>query len=534
MKEIKSVVRDIQSAFDKNQYPCEFLDAYDQIECLAGHYGRDTFLVQKKNGEELFIAKCYDRAVFSLPAEADLLTDLEHPGLPRFAGCYSNEKRLCIVREYVEGTPLGEYASKRSLSAEDVKDIGVRLCDILAYLHSRPRPVIHRDIKPANIIVRPDGSLVLIDFDIARMFRDGAGEDTVFFGTKGFAPPEQYGFAQTDARADIYSFGVLLRCLLTGSIRENPNVHLDPGMQAVIDKCTAFAPEDRFKDVSELKTALLSAKKRPRLSKKQLVYAALLALLCFAAGFGVGRCAALLPSPPRAVSFSEPLIEAAVRLQLGVGNDAKLKEEDLLRVKEVYIFGNEVFKNRDSFDGVGPEDSVRGGIKSLDDIRLLPNLEILDIAHQGEMEISGLKYAANLNHISLSHMRISDCSVLAELKSLRIINIFDTDISDFSALAACERLENISIGQCPIRSVEQIGEYPWLKSLSLNCLKMDNLDGLEAMPRLKEVFLEHSEIEDCSALRKLRYLETVYASEDNFAQIEEALAGSGVEVSVQN
>ncbi|NMA94223.1 MAG: protein kinase [Clostridiales bacterium] len=531
MREIKSVVRDIQSAFDKNNYPSEFLADYDQIECLAGHYGRETFLVQKKNSEELFIAKCYDKSVFSLPADADLLSDLEHPGLPRFAACYDNDKMLCIVREYIEGTPLGEYAAKRSLSSDEIKDICVRLCDILSYLHKRPKPVIHRDIKPGNIIIRPDGNIVLIDFDIARMFRDGAGEDTVFFGTKGFAPPEQYGFAQTDARADIYSFGVLLRCLLTGNIRENRNIRLDPGLQAIIDKCTAFAPEDRFKDILELKSALLAAKgSRPKLSVKQIIRAAVLILLFFVIGFVVGRYTNLFSPPPKAISFSEPLIEAAVRLQLGVGAEANLNEEELSEVKQLFIFGKEVYKDEEAFFNRKVDESVRGGLKNLEDIRMLPNLEVLYIAHQGDLDISGLEQASNLWSLQLKNLGLSDCKILSELKDLKHACLFDTDISDFRALESCERLESLNIGLCPIRNIEQIGEYPWLRELGINNIKMESLDGLEAIPRLKIVYLEHSEIEDISALLKLDYLETVYAGEENFVQISEVLAGSDVEV----
>ena len=95
----------------------------------------------------------------------------------------------------------------------------IRLCaklaEILIYLHSRTPPVIHRDIKPENVIITEEKEPVLIDFDIARTFKTAEETDTVFFGTKGYAPPEQYGFAQTDCRSDIYAFGVLLRFLLT-------------------------------------------------------------------------------------------------------------------------------------------------------------------------------------------------------------------------------------------------------------------------------------------------------------------------------
>lgn len=86
--------------------------------------------------------------------------------------------------------------------------------------------MIHRDLKPSNIIVTganctlDEGltfsSLVIIDLGIARVWRDGADADTVKFGTRPYAPPEQYGFGQTSVRSDVYALGALLFFCLTG------------------------------------------------------------------------------------------------------------------------------------------------------------------------------------------------------------------------------------------------------------------------------------------------------------------------------
>lgn len=88
-------------------------------------------------------------------------------------------------------------------------------------------PVIHRDLKPSNIIVSgvryaadagmTFSSLVIIDLGIARVWRDGADADTVKFGTRSYAPPEQFGFGQTSVRSDIYALGALLFFCLTGT-----------------------------------------------------------------------------------------------------------------------------------------------------------------------------------------------------------------------------------------------------------------------------------------------------------------------------
>lgn len=75
---------------------------------------------------------------------------------------------------------------------------------------------IFRDLKPANVMLTPDNELFLIDFGIARFHTPGKTRDTTPLGSPGYAPPEQYGSAQTDQRSDIYSLGATLQTLLTG------------------------------------------------------------------------------------------------------------------------------------------------------------------------------------------------------------------------------------------------------------------------------------------------------------------------------
>lgn len=285
MVDRKHAAQEIESAFSKIGYPEAFLADYDQLECLAAHHGRETFLVMEKGTGRLCVAKCYDASLFSDLGAESLLRDLRHEGLPSFCGSYRNESMLVLVRSYVEGVPLSEYARNRELSQADVIGLCVRLADILIYLHSREPAVIHRDIKPENIIVTENAGIVLIDFDIARTYKGAEGTDTVFFGTKGYAPPEQYGFAQTDRRSDIYAFGVLLRFLLTDSVRENGKIRLYKPLKKIISRCTAFAPDNRYSDMRQVKRALLLANPRAQalwLGRIAACAAAMIALLSFA------------------------------------------------------------------------------------------------------------------------------------------------------------------------------------------------------------------------------------------------------------
>lgn len=247
----------ICQAYDEEPYPQGFRESYTIMECLADRNGIDTFLVQDHE-ERRYIAKCYSKSIWAI-ANNGILDGLEHQGLPHQVASFEDEHMRILVREYVEGTSLDRYAEDNDLTERQIVDICLKLCDILSYLHHRSEPIIHRDIKPQNVIVKPDGTIALIDFDIARVFNDENDTDTVFFGTRSYAPPEQYGFSQTDARADIYSLGVLLRFLLTGSPRENKNVRVYRPLGKIIRTCTAFAPDERYSDVSLVARALKHA-----------------------------------------------------------------------------------------------------------------------------------------------------------------------------------------------------------------------------------------------------------------------------------
>jgi serine/threonine protein kinase len=151
--------------------------------------------------------------------EARLLTTLSHPRLPRVTDFFREDDRVYLVMDYVEGQNLKAFLEahgREPLPCTDVMGWGIQVCEILTYLHSRTPPVIFRDIKPANLIRRPDDTICLVDFGIARQVRRGAATDTIVFGSPGYAPPEQYGHGQTDARADLYALGATLHHLLTG------------------------------------------------------------------------------------------------------------------------------------------------------------------------------------------------------------------------------------------------------------------------------------------------------------------------------
>ena len=159
-------------------------------------------------------------AVNAFKREALMLAGLMHQNLPRIYDHFSEGGRWYLVMDCIEGQTLEEYLNKISgslLPLEEVLEVGIQLCAVLDYLHTRQPPIIFRDLKPANVMLTPDGMVFLIDFGIARHFKPGQTKDTIAFGSPGYAAPEQYGKAQTTPRSDMYSLGATLHQLLSGN-----------------------------------------------------------------------------------------------------------------------------------------------------------------------------------------------------------------------------------------------------------------------------------------------------------------------------
>lgn len=158
-------------------------------------------------------------ATASYNREIMLLPSLQHKSLPRIYDHFTDPEHWYIVQEYIEGYTLEELLKaipEKCLPMEEVLDIGIALCDVLAYLHSQDPPIIFRDVKPANIMLTRKGRLYLIDFGIARRYHKRQRKDTVPLGTPGYAAPEQYNKGQTRRQTDIYGLGATLQTLLTG------------------------------------------------------------------------------------------------------------------------------------------------------------------------------------------------------------------------------------------------------------------------------------------------------------------------------
>ncbi len=514
MSDITNAVKELSAAIKEIELPQELLEGYDILECLAHSHGTETYLAQQKGSNKLCIAKCYDKKLYKTVNESGILKALSHKGLPIFINEYHNDTFVCIVREFIKGTPLDKYMDEIDLTEAQAVTLCVKLCNILTYLHGLDPPVIHRDIKPQNIIVKENGEVSLIDFDIARTYDNDANTDTQFMGTRVYAPPEQYGFSQTDARADIYSLGILLCCMLTGDTDVKKAQIKNKRLAAAVRRCAAFSPEERFSDAAAVKKALLDADSHNKKRSVRTCGTVLIVLLALLAGFAVGRYTGFF-APATIVEqarFAEPLIERAVRIQLGKDETTPITNEELLCVREIYIFGDEVSKTQEPFsEGLGGRlgDTPRGGMTTLEDVKLLPNLEVLYVNYQMLTDISPVAELKYLTAVSLRSTFVEDISALSGMQQLGSVCLFDTHVADMSPLDSCAALYSLDVGKTPIASLSELNGITGLRVLSLRQTQFSSLDGIERFALLEKLDLCRSQFTDLSPLLSLKSLSEV-------------------------
>ena len=188
------------------------------------------------------------------------------PRLPRVEATYELPDCVAVVLDYIPGLTLEQAVAERGrLQQNEAVSLAQQICEAVQELHRLG--ILHRDLTPANIIVADDGAHI-IDLGIARPLTDTANRnrDTTALGTYGFASPEQYGFAPTDVRSDIFSLGRILGFMLTGvypdDTRYTPllsdDLHVTPRLRAIVERATAFEPSARYQNVTQFARALTS------------------------------------------------------------------------------------------------------------------------------------------------------------------------------------------------------------------------------------------------------------------------------------
>ena len=257
---------------DLNSY-LESIESAESIRIVEtlrdGPYETTSIAVRTDEGGndtgDPFVLKTIDRslgegeAYFALLAAQDAHADLSC--IPRLFNVYRTESNVVVEMELVKGVTLEEDLATCKNRLKRTRQAFGRVLEAVGQLHLiTPNPVIHRDLKPSNIMVCGD-EVKLIDFGAARVYKPERTEDTTHFGTRGYAPPEQFGFGQTTPRSDVYALGMVLGFCLTGRAPNGERAWPEearrraPELWRVVDKATELDPDDRYESVWDMAVA---------------------------------------------------------------------------------------------------------------------------------------------------------------------------------------------------------------------------------------------------------------------------------------
>lgn len=242
---------------EKNLQKQYINETYKKLDILGNSQGLETWLVKDNHTGKLFVLK------ETMPELEEIYRTLQtftNRNLVTISETFKSDDKFIVIEEFVSGETLEDIINNGNTSRQLVFNIIKQLLEVLIFLHGIN--IIHRDINPKNILVSTDGVVKLIDFGIARKYKDNSIKDTTILGTAGFAAPEQFGFQQTDGRSDIYSVGVLFHLLLSGKIPEG-NKCLDIEYKEFIQKCISLEPSMRYQSALEAYTALIPAAAAP-------------------------------------------------------------------------------------------------------------------------------------------------------------------------------------------------------------------------------------------------------------------------------
>ncbi len=497
-----------------------------------------VLLIEDESGM-LLVAKKVANDRRELLKEYDLLKNIDCEHLPKVYEIIEEIDYSYIIMAYIDGVTLQEVINERKqLTEMEVINFGIQICSILKILHDKK--MIHRDIKPENIMISHH-KLYLIDFNAARAFNEQSDSDTVVIGTRGFASPEQYGYCQTDTRTDIYSLGATMHYLLTGEtlFRDNRgsgvehDIHKD--LRNIIEKCMSFNPQNRYANVSIL------SKKLENAGSRESGLSNFKGWRFFVAGCFVGILLIFLQSQnivninkdildkshkPAGVTdidqtvlaldsnaeitFQDPAFEEVVRQLLNKNTSDKMILNELDKITQIFAIGNSVIIpgadgsvsfNYSLSNQINGQDYIsvyfledgssrmeRGGIQSLEDVKYLRNLRVLDLKKQRISDLSPLKNLKYLTNINFTDNYISDLTPIAEQKSLVGIICDGNQIEDIDPLESIvEQLFQIGFASNDITNSDLLSKARNLSYINMSNNNIDKYPDLSQLKDIKEV-----------------------------------------------
>ncbi|NLI21787.1 MAG: protein kinase [Clostridiales bacterium] len=506
------------------------IDGWEVLECRGNDEHR-VLLIRNDQGEKRILKQFSHRQNARMRAEREALNEARVDGIPKLFDYAEDDRFVYLVREYVEGVNLEEWIGEHGpMSVNEAARIGEQLAAVLAQLHMRQ--IIHRDVKPQNVIMTPEHRVVLIDFDISRKYTQGEEYDTEYLGTRNIAPPEQFGYGQTDARTDLYSLGVLLLYLVTGSYELREMGKLPRPLRRVVRRCTHFAPERRYQTAAQVRHRLRAVENRP----KRLAFFGALAALCavgVAAGvLWLGAGARTYPSltvlPAEAVvTFREPTVEAYVRAKLGKGADEPLRYGEISDISEIYLYGTVADGQSHSLKYIGnkvyADDQLihNGTVDDLTDLLMFPKLRVLRLFRQPVSDVDALAALTRLEELSLDESpNVTDISAVSQLEWLRTLDISDTSVGDISALAGCPRLRQIDLERIPCENYSVLSRYHYLELLNVNAASPEAVMAAVSGKMIDYLWLDHSGLTDIGPFLRAEGVEQLHAKNNEIRSLE--------------
>ncbi len=529
--------------------PTSITDGYN-IEALIHHSDRtETYRLSGKTDEKKYLMKV--RPI----AEKDI-TDTEEFTLKKLERNIINGTKVVLrldtdthcylIRDYIDGVTLETYAENIGyIREEDILYIGISLCEELQHLHALSDSIIHRDIKPKNILLTNHDlfrqghfssgrlpQISLIDFDTARTFKENASTDTQFLGTKETAAPEQYGFAQSDVRTDIFGVGKTLIYLATGTYDAGnlDSYNYSKRFRQLLLSCVSLNKEDRPESALALSHSMKrilnkDAARRAFLKMMPGKYdydgshidgnsqkhaskrvASIVAVLISAVIFGVGGfllgritddvgtkeisslpvATSLLTSKEEVSSTPSPThapgdivdfggsksLELAVRTSLGYKKTQKVTYGDLAKIETLFAIGDNSFSNADSYRNTDNEDQL------LHDRATYQEVETVFVEPGDISDISLLSEMPNLKKVYFSHQSFSDISPLAGL-DLEDLAIYDCPIADYTPIKNKANLSRLVLMGCKGADLTFLPDLPSLEELCIGRMNLTTLRFLE-------------------------------------------------------
>lgn len=245
----------------------KWLSNYEEISIISDKTGNmaKVSLVKDKRDGRLCIKKhvknCNANIVKQMINIQQSFNTYEQ-GVPKIIGYVEQESDYILIEDYINAPNLAKVLETQSLLPKECASIMAQVCKILSIYHNAKPSVIHRDVKPENILVdlerfrqnKGEAGVYVIDFDSAKLLTEEKSKDTHLMGTMAYAAPEQFGYAQSDARTDVYGIGATMReCVkhMVFSSEKEENIFLE-----ILNTATKISMDERYQNVEQLQKVL--------------------------------------------------------------------------------------------------------------------------------------------------------------------------------------------------------------------------------------------------------------------------------------